>query len=117
MINRLLADFEFVRGDSRRRPNFAMDYERPRTSWDASLGQLAAPAAWAPDLQTASETPCCSAPGTGGAYRARGCVPLRPSLISDPALLRTLEGHAASVSAVALTPDGKRAVSGSGITR
>ena len=39
--------------------------------------------------------------------------PLKPSLPSDASLVRTLQGHTHLVSAVAITPDGRRAVSGS----
>jgi WD40 repeat protein len=40
--------------------------------------------------------------------------PMRPTLMAPGgALLRTLEGHAGDVTSVAITPDGRRAVSGS----
>jgi len=38
----------------------------------------------------------------------------RPPFTPNPACLKTLEGHTQGVNAVALTPDGRRAVSGSG---
>jgi len=37
----------------------------------------------------------------------------RPDYNPHPALLRTLEGHTGSVSSVSITPDGRRAISGS----
>ena len=46
----------------------------------------------------------------------RGCVHSNPrSILREPALLRTLTGHSMwHVDAVAVTPDGQRAVSASG---
>ena len=66
-----------------------------------------------------------AAPGISGdsTVHWRGCrsgaCPLAPAAASRPAslpapeLVRTLEGHSAAVSGVAVTPDGKRAVSAS----
>jgi len=110
--NALITDFEYARGDAAaeslqaalRLSSHVLD-RNPEDLAPQLLGRLSATAV--PDLQ-----------GVVGAARdasrRRRLVPLRVSLTSPGGpLLRTLLGHRGGVTAVALSADGRRALSGS----
>ena len=108
----LLADFRYLAGDKElKRLEGALRLashvlaRRPEELAAQLLGRLARPAS--PGIEALLEQ--------AAAWRGRPWLRPRRATLTPPggALIRTLAGHSGPVQAVAVTPDGRRAVSGS----
>ena len=108
----LLADFRYLAGDKElKRLEGALRLashvlaRRPEELAAQLLGRLARPAS--PGIEALLEQ--------AAAWRGRPWLRPRKATLTPPggALIRTLAGHSGPVQAVAVTPDGRRAVSGS----